>query len=152
MYIKKSCEGPKFSTTHIHRAKNKHNNRNWFDIQLVIKEMLYHYVAPFKIGSLQNAPTRLTKKNQPDWRKFQTSKEIIFALYMKTWNFGLSWLWFFYSFFRYVDAISCWLTLFPMIKIKASFQKFKFSYKERKWWWNFWGRLGGLKSYLIYLR
>jgi hypothetical protein len=51
MYIKRSCEGQIFLTNHIHRAKNNNNNRNWFDIQLFIKEMLYHYVAPFKIGS-----------------------------------------------------------------------------------------------------
>jgi hypothetical protein len=51
MYIKRSCEGQIFSTNHIHRAKKNNNNRNWFDIHLVIKEMLYHYVAPFKIGS-----------------------------------------------------------------------------------------------------
>jgi hypothetical protein len=41
MYFKRSCEGQIFST----------NNRNCFDIPLVINEMLYHYVARFKIGS-----------------------------------------------------------------------------------------------------
>jgi hypothetical protein len=35
-------------------------------------------------------------------------------------------------------------------KIKANLnQKLKFSYKERKWRWNLWGLLGGLKSYPI---
>jgi hypothetical protein len=41
-------------------------------------------------------------------------------------------VWFFFSFFTNVDAIS----LSPLKKIKANLdQKFKFSYKERKWWW-----------------
>jgi hypothetical protein len=59
MNNKRSFEGQTFSTNHIHRAKNNNNNRNWFDINLDIKEILYHYVASCKIDPFQESGDNL---------------------------------------------------------------------------------------------
>jgi hypothetical protein len=75
---------------------------------------------------------------------------IISAIYIKILIFGLSWFW-----FSSVEKVFTNMKLhqrkWKMKKqIKANLdQKLKFSYKERKRWWNLWGLLGGLKSYQI---
>jgi hypothetical protein len=63
--IKRSCKGHTFLTNHIHHAKNNNNNRNWFDSHLVIKEILYHYVAPFKIISFHELHSIWKNKLNP---------------------------------------------------------------------------------------
>jgi hypothetical protein len=48
----------------FYRAKNNNNHRNWFDIHLVVKEMLYHFVAPvpFTISSFHETAENTHRK------------------------------------------------------------------------------------------